>query len=152
MASRDRQTKPTVPLAHDIEGDEASVIVGHKGQPDVGKTKGRKGRRRRRPGNGGRGPLEQERPPVLGMMQRCGQGVLKLRAKVQPQTSEPCLQDPLGPGTRVYTAEDSMEARRPDWGYAQKSVTHGRGEDARAAEGDGWCAVHVHTMAGGWSL
>jgi len=141
MASRDRKTKPTVPLSNDVECDEASVIASPKGQPDVGKPKGRKGRRR---------PLE--RPPVLGMMPRCGQGVITWLAKVQPKTSEPYFQDTLVPGTLVHTDEYSMDARRPDGGYDHKSVTHGRGEDARDAEGDGWCVVPVHTMAGGWAL
>jgi hypothetical protein len=36
-----------VTLSHEVECDEAYVIAGHKGQPEVVKTKRRKGRRRR---------------------------------------------------------------------------------------------------------
>ena len=38
------------------------------------------------------------------------------------------------------------------WGYAHKSVNHGRGECARDEDGDGVCEVHVNTMEGFWSL
>jgi hypothetical protein len=36
-----------VTLANEVEADEAYVIAGHKGQPEVVKQKGRKSRRRR---------------------------------------------------------------------------------------------------------
>ena len=49
-------------LCHEVECDEAYVIAGHKGQPEVVKKKRRKGRRRRLKGKGGRGTLEKERP------------------------------------------------------------------------------------------
>jgi hypothetical protein len=63
--------------------NEAYVIAGRKGQPEVVPTKGRQGRRHRRKGQGGRGTLGQERPPVFGMMQRGGQVVIKLLANVK---------------------------------------------------------------------
>jgi hypothetical protein len=69
MASGDRKKKPPVTLSNEVECDEASVIAGHKGQPEVVQTKERKGRRRRLKGQGGRGTLEKERPPVFGMIQ-----------------------------------------------------------------------------------
>ena len=37
----DRKKKPTVTLSNEVECDEAYVIAGHKGQPEVVKTKGR---------------------------------------------------------------------------------------------------------------
>ena len=61
-----------------MEADEAYVIAGHKGQPEVVKQKGRKGRRRRLQGKRGRGTMEKERPPVFGMIQRGGQVVMAL--------------------------------------------------------------------------
>ena len=69
-------------LSNEVECDEAYVIAGHKGHPEVVKTKGRKGRRRRLKGKGGRGTSEKERPPVFGMMQRCGQVVINMLANV----------------------------------------------------------------------
>jgi len=94
-----------VTLSNEVECDEAYVIAGHKGQPEVVKAKGRKGRRRRRKGKGGRGTLEKERPPVFGMMQRCGQVVINMLANVQQKTIEPLIKDTIVPGTRVYTDE-----------------------------------------------
>ena len=128
------------------------MIAGHKGQPEVVKSKGRKGRRRRLKGKSGRGTLEKERPPVFGMMQRGGQVVINLLAHVKQKTIEPFIKDTIVPGTLVYTDEYSIYARLCAWGYDHKSVNHGRGEFARDEDGDGFCEVHVHTMEGFWSL
>ena len=98
-------------LSNEVECDEAYVIAGHKGQPEVVKHKGRKGRRRRLQGKGGRGTLEKERPPVFGMMQRGGQVVINLLANVKQKTIEPLIKDAIVPGTRVYTDEYSIYAR-----------------------------------------
>ena len=139
-------------LSHEVECDEAYVIAGHKGQPEVVKNKGRKGRRRRLKGKGGRGTWEKARPPVLGMIQRGGPVVINLRAKVKQKTIEPFIKDTLVPDTLVYTDEYSIYARLQDWGYNPKRVNHGRGEYTRDEEGDGLCEVHVNTMEGFWSL
>ena len=98
-------------LSNEIECDEAYVIAGHKGQPEVVKNKGRKGRRRRLKGKGGRGTLKKERPPVFGMMQRGGQVVINLLANVQQKTIEPLIKDTIDPGTLIYTDEYSIYAR-----------------------------------------
>jgi len=58
--------KPLVTLSNEVECDEAYVIAGHKGQPEVVKNKGRKGRRRQLKGKCGRGTLEKERPHSIG--------------------------------------------------------------------------------------
>ena len=47
-------------LSNEVECDEAYVIAGHKGQPEVIKSKERKGRRRRLKGKSGRGTLETQ--------------------------------------------------------------------------------------------
>ena len=139
-------------LSQEVECDEAYVIAGHKGQPEVVKTKGRKGRRRRLKGTGGRGTLKKERPPVFGMMQRGGQVVINLLANVKQKTIEPFIKGAIVLGTRVYTDEYSIYARLRTWGYDHRSVNHGRGEFARDEDGDGVCEVHVNTMEGFWSL
>jgi hypothetical protein len=114
-----------VTLSNEVECDEASVIAGHKGQPEVVKSKERTGRRRRLQGKAGRGTLAKERPPVFGMMQRGGQVMIKLLANVQQKTIEPLIKDTIMPGTRVYTDEYSIYARLCSWGYGHKSVNHG---------------------------
>ncbi len=139
-------------LSHEVECDEAYVIAGYKGQPEVVKIKGRQGRRRRLQGKAGRGTLEKERPPVFGMMQRGGQVVINLLANVKQKTIEPLIKDTIVAGTLVYTDEYSIYARLQTWGYNHKSVNHGRGEFARDEDGDGVCEVHVNTMEGFWSL
>jgi transposase len=97
-----------VTLSNEVECDEASVIAGHKGQPEMVKKKGRKGRRRRLQGKRGRGTLDQERPPVFGMMQRGGQVVINLMANVKQKTIEPFIKETIVPGTLVYTDEYSI--------------------------------------------
>jgi ISXO2-like transposase domain len=92
-----------VTLSNEVEGDEAYVVAGHKGQPEVVKSKSRQGRRRRRKDKAGRGTLEKETPLVFGMMQRGGQVVINLLANVQQKTIEPFIKDTIDPGTRVYT-------------------------------------------------
>jgi transposase-like protein len=139
-------------LSNEVECDEAYVTAGHKGQPELVKNKGRKGRRRRLQGQAGRGTLEKERPPVFGMMQRGGQVVISLLANVKQKTIEPFITETIAPGTRVYTDEYSIYARLGAWGYDHKRVNHGRGEFARDDDGDGVCEVHVNTMEGFWSL
>ena len=138
-------------LSNEVECDEASVVAGHKGQPEVVKSKERKGRRRRRKSNAGRGTMEKEKPPVLGMIERGGQVVIHLLANVKQKTIEPFIKDTIESGTLVYTDEYSIYARLERWGYGHKSVNHGRGEYARDEDGDGFCEVHVNTMEGFWS-
>ena len=139
-------------LSNEVEADEAYVIAGHKGQPEVVKQKGRKGRRRRLKGKRGRGTMEKERPPVFGMIQRGGQVVINLLDNVKQKTIEPFIKDTLESGSLVYTDEYSIYARLERWGYTHTSVNHGRGEFARDEDGDGFCEVHVNTMEGFWSL
>jgi transposase-like protein len=141
-----------VTLSKEVECDEASVIAGHKGQPEVVKSKERQGRRRRLQGKEGRGTLEKERPPVFGMIERGGHVVINLLANVKQKTIAPFIKDTIDPGTLIDTDEYSMYARLCAWGYDHKSVNHGRGEFARDDDGDGFCEVHVHTMEGFWSL
>jgi len=141
-----------VTLSNEVECDEAYVVAGYKGQPEVIKSKRRKGRRRRRKGKSGRGTMEKEKLPVFGMIQRGGLVVLHLLANVKQKTNEPFIKDTIDPGTLVYTDEYSIYARLERWGYDHKSVNHGRGEYARDEDGDGFCEVHVNTMEGFWSL
>jgi len=86
------------------------------------------------------------------MMQRGGQVVINLLENVKQKTIEPLVKETIALGTLVYTDVYSIYAHLRTWGYDHKSVNHGRGEFARDDDGDGVCEVHVHTMAGFWSL
>jgi len=73
-------------LSNEVECDEAYVIAGHKGHPEVVKEKGRKGRRRRLQGKCGRVLVEKEMPSVFGMMQRGGALVpLNVQTRIREQ-------------------------------------------------------------------
>jgi transposase-like protein len=114
--------------------------------------KGRQGRRRRLKGERGRGTLDKEKPPILGLIQRGGEVVLRMLPNVQQATIAPIITKTVNPGTLIYTDEYDIYARLEDWGYGHKSVCHAWGEYARDDDGDGFCEVHVNTLEGFWSL
>lgn len=127
-------------------------MSGHKGNPEAVAQKGREGRRNRLRGARGRGTLEKEKPPVFGMIQRCGLVVIQMLANVRRVTIEPLIKSVVLPGTLIYTDEYAIYGRLNEWGYKHKSVNHGAGEYARDEDGDGFHEVHVNTMEGFWSL
>ena len=100
----------------------------------------------------GRGTLSKDKPPILGLIQRGSQVVLRMLANVQPATIKPVIEAAVAPGALVHTDEYSIYARLPAWGYRHKKVCHGHGEYARDKDGDGLCEVHVCTIEGLWSL
>lgn len=128
------------------------ITAGHKGQPEVVASLGRKGRRRKLRGRRGRGTLAGEKPPVLGMIQRNGEVVIQMLPNVQQVTIQPVITETIAPGTMIYTDEYDIYTRLPEWGYQHKSVNHGAGEYARDEDGDGFHEVHVNTLEGFWSL
>ena len=99
----------------------------------------------------GRGTLEKEKPPIFGMIQRGGQVVVKMLANVQQKTIRPIILAGVAKGTLIHTDEYDIYARLPQWGYAHKTVCHGRGEYARDEDGDGFYEIHVNTIEGFWS-
>ncbi|SEJ13930.1 ISXO2-like transposase domain-containing protein [Azotobacter beijerinckii] len=100
----------------------------------------------------GRGTLAQEKPPILGMIQRGGQVLIRMLVNVQQQTIEPLIQAMIRPGTQVYSDEYGIYGRLCEWGYEHRTVCHSRGEYARDEDGDGFHEVHVNTIEGFWSL
>ena len=100
----------------------------------------------------GRGTLEKEKPPILGMIQRGGQVVLKMLANVQQMTIKPIIEAGIAKGALIHTDEYRIYARLPAWVYEHKTVCHGRGEYAHDEDGDGFHEIHVNTIEGFWSL
>lgn len=86
------------------------------------------------------------------MIERGGEVCIKMLANVQQATIKPLIEATIVPGTCVFTDEYDIYSRLEQWGYAPESVCHSRGEYARDDDGDGFCEVHVNTMAGFWSL
>lgn len=115
-------------------------------------SKKRKGRRRKLKGKRGRGTLAEEKPPVLGMIQRNGEVFIKMLPNVQQVTIQPVMTKVIKPGSLIYTDEYNIYDRLAQWGYQHKSVNHSAGEYARDENGDGFHEVHVNTMEGFWSL
>lgn len=146
------ERRPAVQLQGEVECDEVYIIAGHKGHPEEVTAQERPGRRNRLHGAPGRGTLEKEKPPVLGMLARGGQVVLKMLEDVKQKTIEPLLRSTIVPGSLVYTDEYNIYSRLEQWGYEHKSVCHSRGEYARDEDGDGFCEVHVNSIEGFWSL
>lgn len=118
-----------------MECDEVYVVAGHKGNPEAVAKKGRERRRNRLKGARGRGTLEKEKPPIFGMIQRCGQVVIQMLANVRQITIKPLIKATVLPGTLIYTDEYGIYARLKQWGYGHKSVNHGSGEYARDEDG-----------------
>src|SRR5689334_14508973 len=71
---------------------------------------------------------------------------------VQQTTIKPVIAASVVPGTVIHTDEYDIYARLPAWGYGHKTVCQAHGEYARDDDGDGFCAVHVNTIEGFWSL
>ena len=71
---------------------------------------------------------------------------------MRQKTIRPVIEAAVAEGPRVHTDEYASYARLPARGYRRVTVCHGRGEDARDEDGDGFCEVHVNTMEGTWSL
>ena len=143
---------PSVTLDGEVEVDEVYIVAGHKGNPAAVAKKSRPGRRRRLKGAPGRGTLEKEKPPVLGLIQRGGDIVLQMLDNVRQTTIQPIIEATITAGALIHTDEYAIYARLRAWGYRHKTVCHGRGEYARDEDGDGFCEVHVNTIEGFWSL
>jgi transposase-like protein len=86
------------------------------------------------------------------MIQRGGEVVIKMLPDVKQRTIKPLLTATIAPGAQVMTDEYDIYHRLAEWGYGHQTVCHARGEFARDEDGDGFCEVHVNTIAGFWSL
>lgn len=145
------QRQPPV-LEGEVEFDEVYIVAGHKGQPTAVQAAGRSARRNRLKAKRGRGTLETEKPPVLGMIQRTGQLIIEMLPNVQQQTIQPLIQAQVQAGTLIYTDEYNIYGRLAAWGFAHKTVNHSLREFARDEDGDGFHEVHTNTIEGVWSL
>jgi transposase-like protein len=139
-------------LSGDVECDEVYVVAGHKGHPDKVAESGRDPRCRRLKGAPGRGTLEKDKPPILGMVERGGDVIIEMLPDVKRETIEPIIKSAIESGSLIYTDEYAIYNQLKDWGYQHKTVNHGNGEYARDEDGDGFCEVHVNTAEGLWSL
>ncbi len=94
-----------------------SIVAGHKGYPEDVK-KARKGRRNRLKGARGRGTLEKEKPPVLGIIQP---------TKVPLRPRSDAVTEPLPPWPGIRRKAPGWlvsSAAGPEWG---RSFSRGAG-------------------------
>lgn len=77
---------------------------------------------------------------------------MNMVSNVQQTVIAPIIKSTVGTGTLIYTDEYAIYGKLGDWGFAHKTVNHGKGEYARDEDGDGFCEVHVNTIEGAWSL
>lgn len=96
--------------------------------------------------------MAEEKPPVLGLIQRNGAVFIQMMPNVQQKTIKPVITKVVKPGSLIYTDEYNIYARLPEWGYEHETVNHSLGEYARDEDGDGFHEIHVNTMEGFWSL
>jgi hypothetical protein len=128
---------PAVELRGEVEMDEVYVVAGHKGQPAaVAKRGGRAPSQAGRlagwlAGAPGRGTAAKDKPPILGLIQRGGQVVLRMLANVQHRTIRPIIEGTVTAGSLVHTDEYGVYARLKAWGFRHKTVCHGRGKSGR---------------------
>jgi len=69
-----------------------------------------------------------DKPPILGMIQRGGQVVLRVLDNVRQTTIQPIIEKFIKPGTLVNTDEYCIYDRLSEWGYEHKTVCHSLGE------------------------
>jgi len=105
--------KPGCKLKGIVECDEVYVKAGHKGHPRAVHRKNRVGRRRGLKGAPGRGTLEKEKPPILGIIQRSGDVAIFMLPDVRQKTIEPILRSVIEPGSLVNTDEYAIYSRLP---------------------------------------
>lgn len=146
------QQEPKV-LEGEVEIDEMYLVSGHKGQTKEISKKKRKPRKRRLKGKRGRGTMADEKPPILGMVQRGGDVQLRVLSNVKSATIRPMIEQWVSPKSTIYTDEYNIYNWLSDsCKYKHQVVRHGRGEFALDKDGDGIYEVHVNTMECVWSI
>lgn len=96
--------------------------------------------------------MKNDKPPVLGFIERKGRLVIRLLDNVKQKTIKPIFEQVVKRQTLVYTDEYCIYSKLTQWGYEHKAVCHSKGEYARDEDGDGFCEVHVNTQEGIWSV
>jgi transposase len=142
--------KLETPLSdEETEGDEMFQNAGEKGtkHSDPDDPPGR--RANKRPG---KGTMENDRPPILGVVGReSGQIRLAGCDDTTQDTIQPEVEKKTEPTTTLYTDESNAYNRVAATGRGHATVCHSQGEWARDDDGDGIREVHCNTMEGIWT-
>jgi transposase len=141
---------PSSPLSNSqTESDEMYQNAGEKGykhyDPDDPP-------RRRANKQRGRGTMENDRPPILGVVGReSGQIRLTVCDNTQQATVQPHVENTTEPNATVYTDECSAYNHIGETGRSHAAVSHSQKEWARDDDGDGIREVHCNTNEGIWT-
>ena len=146
------ENKPKAKIKDKAEIDEVYVVSGHKGNNEAVKAKNREPRVRRLKGARGRGTAQNDKVPIVGIIQRNGNLIIEMFPNVQQVTIKPFITENIEKETLIYTDEYNIYSRLVEWGYQHKTVCHSKGEYARDEDGDGFYEVHTNTIEGVWSL
>ena len=135
-----------------VEIDEVYVVAGHKGNPIATQKKAARDAAGASQGAPGRGTLEKEKPPILGVSKEAVRS-FSTCCPTSGRRRSSRLSRRLSPKVRCFIRMNmtSTTAFR-SWGYQHQSGCHSKGEYARDADGDGFHEIHVNTMEGFWSL
>ena len=141
---------PESPLTDkETESDEMFQNAGEKGTPHLDPNDPP---RRRGNKNRGRGTMENDRPPIVGIV---GRSSGHIRLEVCDNTKQVTLQEQVEKHTLSTTILNTDEwigyARIPEKGREHRVVCHSIGEWARDDDGDGVKEVHCNTMEGIWT-
>lgn len=144
------ENKPTDPLPDDeTEGDEMFQNAGEKGTPhrDPDDPPRRRANKRR-----GLGTMENDRPPIQGVVGRTtGQIRLTVCENTKQTTIQPNVESATETTTNFYTDESNAYLNITATGRGHATVCHSKHEWARDDDGDGIREVHCNTMEGIWT-
>lgn len=135
----------------EVEADEMYQNAGEKGVPhlDPDDPPRRRANKRR-----GHGTMENDRPPVIGIVGRdSGEVRLEVVEHADQETLDNFVEEATTPGATVNTDEWSGYNHIPELGRKHATVCHapGQREWARDDDGDGVREVHNNTMEGLWT-
>ncbi len=134
-----------------VEADEMYQNAGEKGVPHEDPEDPP---RRRANQIKGHGTMENDRPPVVGIVGReSGKVRLEVVDHADQKTLEPLVVNTTKPATMVYTDEWDGYNHLPERGRGHATVCHtpGHREWARDDDGDGVREVHNKTTEGLWT-
>jgi transposase-like protein len=144
------ENKPVDPLPDEqTEADEMYQNAGEKGMPHADPADPP---RRRANKQIGRGTMNKDRPPILGVVGRSS-GKLRLTVceDTRQETIEPQIERDTLPTTILNTDECSAYNHIALTGREHATVCHSHGEWARDDDGDGIREVHCNTIEGLWT-
>lgn len=133
-----------------VEVDEVYQNSGHKGpaEDDDDRTPPRPRANKQR----GRGTMETDRPPIVGLV---GRETNQVRLEVCPDAKQatviPLVQAATEPEATIYSDEAPTYQLLADTNRDHHTVRHGQREWARDDDEDGHNEVHTNTIEGLWT-